>query len=443
MPVKDWMTRLPLLAGLVVAAALASACGGGDEAPPPTGTAPTTPTASHPATTRTPAATVTRTPQPAAPTSVPPTATPTIPPSVALPVRPQHLSQYAGTIADYLTAAGAPASCPDDLLDLWAIPISPGARCVLADTDADGQDELVLVLATEVQQDTPVTLAILDQSAGSWGVAFQPPITDGGGAFLVSMADSSLDDVLMAAYDLNAAPGAEVVYRLDTCGAHTCFTTVEVVGWNGSAYVDLTADEIGISFADIALEDRDGDGTIEIIMHGGAIGSWGAGPTRTRTEVYAWNGGQYALSEVTEDPSDYLYHNVMDADDALIGGDAALALDLYARALSDRSLVEWKENERAEMVPYIHFRMALAHVALGGSTAEAAQSLDDAVEANPGSLHGEIARAFRDAWTPMGDATAGCQAADSYVQANLEAFEEFWYFGYGNPEFDPDRLCPF
>ncbi len=437
------MTRPSLLPALVVAAALVSACGGGDEAPPPTGTAPTTPTTSRPAPTRTPGATVTEAPQPATPTSPPPTATPTTPPSVTIPARPQHLSQYAGAIADYLTAAGAPASCPEDLLDLWAIPISPGARCVTADTDADGQNELVLVLAAEVQQDTPVTLAILDRSAGSWGVAFEPPTSDGGGAFLVSMADGGLDDILMAAYDLNAVPGAEVVYRVETCGAHTCFTTVEVLGWNGSAYVDLTEDEIGISFADIALEDSDGDGAIEIIMHGGAIGSWGAGPTRTRTEVYAWDGGQYALSQVTEDPSDYLYHNVMDADDALLDGDEALALDLYARALSDRSLVEWKENERGEMVPYINFRMALAYMALGGSTAEAAQSLDAAVEANPGSLHGEMARAFRDAWTPMGDVSAGCRATDGYVQANLEAFEEFWYFGYGNPEFMPHRLCPF
>jgi len=57
-------------------------------------------------------------------------------------------------------------------------------------------------------------------------------------------------------------------------------------------------------------------------------------------------------------------------------------------------------------------------------------------------LHGEMARAFRDSWLPSGDTTAGCLAADNYVQANLDAFEEFWYFGYGNREFLPQRLCP-
>ena len=95
------------------------------------------------------------------------------------------------------------------------------------------------------------------------------------------------------------------------------------------------------------------------------------------------------------------------------------------------------------MDPYLHFRIAVTHIALGDPGAEAASSLDAAIDGSPGSLHGEMARAFRDAWLPAGDTAAGCRAADGYVQANLDAFDEFWYFGYGNPGFDAQRLCPF
>ena len=94
------------------------------------------------------------------------------------------------------------------------------------------------------------------------------------------------------------------------------------------------------------------------------------------------------------------------------------------------------------MDPYIGFRMAVTRLALGEPGAKAVPSLNDAIDISPGSLHGEMARTFRDAWLPAGDTSAGCRAADGYVQANLDAFDEFWYFGYGNPLFELQALCP-
>jgi hypothetical protein len=440
------MLRALLLATVILAVALA-ACGGGDEeTPSPTTTA--TASKSAPArtpvarVTRTPVARVTRTPVAATPTAVPPTATPAAASPVAMPLLPEELSQYAAAIAQYMTATSAPVACPNALLDAWAIPISPAARCAVGDTDADGQNEIIIVLAVSQGFDTAVTVAVLDKSAGSWGVAFQSPSTEEGGGFLVSVPSGNLDDILWAVRDVNAVPGAEIVYRPENCGAHTCYTTVEVYGWTGATYADLTDGDISISYADTALEDTDLDGDLEIILHGGSIGSVGAGPTRTRTEIYGWDGQRYVLAQVMLDSSEFLYHNVLDADDAFFAGDLVLALDLYTRALQDLSLLQWKENERAEMDPYLHFRIAITYMALGGAAAEAAQSVDAAINSNPGSLHAEMARAFRDGWQPAGDTTAGCRAADAYVQANLDAFQEFWYFGYGNREFDPERMCP-
>jgi len=432
------MPRFALLGGLVLAVALTACGGSGEETPSPTATS----TASSATPTRTAAPRATRWPSAATATAVPPTATPAAPSAVAVPGLPEELSQYAATVAQYLTATNAPVACPNALLDAWAIPISPVARCAVGDTDADGQNEVVLVLAVSQGFDFAVTVAVLDKSAGSWGVAFQPPSTEEGGGFLVSVPSGNLDDILWAVQDVNGLPGAEIVYRPEYCGAHTCYTTVEVYGWNGATYADLTDGEITISYADTALEDTDLDGDLEIILNGGSIGSVGAGPTRTRTELYGWNGRQYVLTQTILDPSEFLYHNVLDADDAFFAGDLVLALDRYTRALEDLSLLQWKENERSEMDPYLHFRIAITYMALGGAAAEAAQSLEAATNSYPGSLHGEMARAFRDAWQPAGDTTAGCRAADAYVQANLDAFQEFWYFGYGNREFDAGRMCP-
>ena len=177
-------------------------------------------------------------------------------------------------------------------------------------------------------------------------------------------------------------------------------------------------------------------------MHGGSIGSVGAGPTRTRTDVYRWDGRAWSLAETVNDPSNFLYHAILDADEAFRAGDYAAALELYRSALANTGLDEWKDNERAEMEPYALFRTALGYFALGGSTAEADAQLSRAIDGYPDSPHGRMAAAFRDAWLADGSVSDGCEAALAFITENADDFAWFWDFGYGNPPFDAQALCP-
>ncbi len=411
-------------------AALLVACGDG-AAPPstPTGTAP------KPTPTRAARATATPAASP----------TPTVLPApIAVPEQPDDFAAYPQVIADYLTAAGAAAlgpPCLEDLLREWDMPeTADPSRCLLASTDSDPADEIVVVLTAlppEGGLQVQGNIVVFDESDSRYDVAFESaPASDQPDEMMLESA------ALLAASDINADGLGELVYVTTSCGAHTCFDTVHILTGTPDGYQSLSADEISMAFADISLTDRDGDGAQELVMHGGTIGSVGAGPQRTRTDVYAWDGAHYTLAETTYDPTTYLYLRLRDADDEFAAGRYLEAADLYRSALDDTTLDLWNPDERAELDPYALFRIALSLLAAGQPPADALAALDAAVADYPGTYHGALAQTFRDSYVARGDLPAACQAARDYAAANLDTFYAIWDYGYANPEFDLVLLCP-
>jgi len=392
--------------------------------------------------TPTPTGTVARpTPTPA----VRATATPTVQPTpVAIPAQPDDFAAYPRVIADYLTAAGATAlgpPCLKALLREWVMPETDDpSRCVLGNTDSDPAGEIVAIFTAAPSLPGPevrANVVVFDARDGRYDVAFES----------VSMPEQPAQIMpesaaLLAASDINADGLGELVYVTTSCGAHTCFDTVHIFTGTAEGYHSLSGDELAMAFADISLTDRDDDGVQELVMHGGTIGSIGAGPQRSRTEVYDWDGTQYTLVETTYDPSNFLYLRLRDADDAFAAGRYLEAADMYSSALEDTSLDLWNPEERAELDPYALFRIALSLLAAGEAPSEAVAALDRALEGYPGSAHGELARAFRDSYLARADLPAACQAARDYAAANLDRFTILWDYGYANPEFDVVLLCP-
>ena len=100
-------------------------------------------------------------------------------------------------------------------------------------------------------------------------------------------------------------------------------------------------------------------------MSGGIYGSVGAGPQRSRTEIWASvDGAPYQLVEKTYADSECLYHTVLDANRALldapvIGFETATAL--YETAATDESLMKcWvRADEMEELRSFSLFRLAL------------------------------------------------------------------------------------
>jgi len=450
-----------VVAGLT--AALASACEGEEEAATATPTATETPAVTAtPTTVPTPTATATPT-RTAAPT---PTATPlpsptalATPTAVAAPRQPGDFADYPAAIAGYLTVAGGSPSCLAELFAAWDMPTaipewadeSGSVDCAADDLDSDGEDEYLLRVTnpvlTDVWPDSEVL--IFDRGFAGYEVAFQSSETLG--------PVPPWQPVILGVRDFNGDGKLEASFSADSCGAHTCWTSVYILAWDGQQYVDIIEGEVGVPWArGISFVDVEGDGIEELYVAAGQIGSIGAGPQRDANFTYAWDGTYYVLVETEIEPSEALYFAVVDGDEAYAIGDIEKAVQLYNKAISDAGLWDWKEDfsgvsGRDELVPYAHFRLYLAQLtSLPPDDGAAAQDLVDSIAALagqfPDSLHAQAAAQFAAAY-PDGQASpqalaAGCSAFLAYVKDNRQEFDDIWYYGYANPELVPERLCP-
>jgi hypothetical protein len=450
---------------------LVTACGGEEEAAIATPTATMTPAVTATPTrvaTPTVAATPTATPLPS-PTVV---ATPTV---VAVPAQPGDFADYPFTIASYLTETGGSPSCLAELFATWDMPDGEeGPRCARADLDGDGEEEYVVRITVPSSRgtlqydpyeptDEPISyvgdILILGKRAGRYELVYGLIYESILWGHEVTPVSFPFDPTILGAEDYNGDGRAEAAFTTSDCGAHTCSTSLVVLGWDGTEYRNLFEEEVHAPWthpSEIEFIDLDGDGVKEVRLPAGQIASVGAGPQRDRVEFYAWDGTNYALVKTEYEPSDYLYFAVVDGDEAYAAGDLEKAMQLYNKAINDGGLWDWKEDfsgvsGRDELVPYAHFRLYLAQLASLAADDEAAvQDLVDSiaalVEQFPDSLHAQAAAQFAAAY-PDGQLSpqalaAGCAAFLAYVEDNRQEFDDIWYYGYANPDLIPEHLCP-
>ena len=414
-----------LHAALAVAAAIAfSACGGNGE----------------------PAALIT--PSPAA------SATPTreAPP---LPDKPADFGDLPAAIAQYLTDGGGSADCLQALLEAWEMPADGTTHCATADLDGDGRDEYVVRIAREAeapasQNGLEGTVAVFDEDGGAYAAAFRlEDLKDGSQPVFPMEKDRVPDPAIVGVQDVDENGTEEAALTSTQCGAHTCHVTLCLVASSAGAYASLIESPAGASCISapsaedqVRFEDADGDGVSDLLFREGLTGSVGAGPQRESLHTYRWNGERYALAGTEYESSNLRYFKARDADDALAGGDYETAIKLYREAANSPDLVEAEFGEPTELRSYARFRIGLA-LAQKGDSAAALTALDEAIAAEPDALHSQLAARFRQGYAKVKHVSPGCAAARDFVQANLAAFAALWDYGYANPEFDPDALCPF
>jgi hypothetical protein len=368
------------------------------------------------------------------------------------PPRPASTRDYAPTVAAYLDEeATAFDTCLAALFAAWDMPyVNAGAGCRKGNTDDDEGDELVVAFTAPGDPQPLLFIAVFDVVRGApeteWGAVYESP------DFAFAPPTQGGIQPLIAAANLTAggAAGGALAYGVPTCGAHTCQTTVHIVSGAGGGYRDLTPPTQALpeggaridSPDSIGFEDRDGDGAQELVLHGGVINSAGAGPQRPRTDVYRYDGAAYVLAGTIPDPPSYFYHAVVDADARAREQRYDEAADAYLGAVGNAALREWKDD-RAELSAYALFRAAVMRAAAGAAADDVDAPLDRALAEFGATLHAQLAGAFRAAYAAKHDSAIACSAVNEDVQRNIDEYRAFWDYGYGNPPFDPQQVCPF
>ena len=450
--------RLIGVAALTLALAALGCSIGGTAGPTPVFPPTPAPTATlaQPTVTPAPAQTAqpTATPYVEPTTAVPPTAAPAAQTfdaacgtgSAALPADPPKFANYADAILMTINAHSSVQAIDQGLRAWSAVTDKVGIVDGSHDLTGDGAAELLLIVQAPQTQ-------FPDAVAGPPGDLYIFGCANGRASLL--FADTSTPDrsapELVTVADLNGDHLNEVVYLTRSCGASTCFITPHVLEWSAPAskFSPIFPENDAVPAGRLDIQDVDGDGLSEIILHVGGAGSAGAGPQRTYDETWAWNGAAYALRTRVVTSQEYPIHYLNDADAAVAKGDVASAIPLYEHVIDDPSpLVFLTPDEIPALKAYAYYRLMLAQAlsadttsALAAHDALAAQFVGVSATA-PGASFAYLADLFWKAYQPKSDAKAGCAQVIAYATAHPDSFAVLNNFGYSNATYKPADLCP-
>ena len=350
-----------------------------------------------------------------------------------MPACPEVFSAYPALLETLAAQAADPAVLVDFLRNCQALDED---GVTTGDWTGDGAEDLALVLV-DLASDaaTPTTdLLLFNRSDDGYKLAYR--------------ARAAGQVRLLAAEDFNADGKADIIWVDTTCGANTCFDTVNVRSWDAAGWRDWTEGAITMAYADIQLDDflASAPGK-EIQLKGGVFGSIGAGPQRARTELWSSvEGAPFSLFDKVYDSSDCLYHKVQDADEALAAyatRGLAPARELYTAAVTDQNLTKcWERaDELEELRSYSLFRLAVI-AAYEGQAALAAENVAQLAQAFPTSLFTQLGQTWLESYQADGDIASACAAATAFAAEQPEIYLSLSDYGYANATYGPGDLCP-
>ena len=343
----------------------------------------------------------------------------------------------ADAVSAYLEAGGDPTDLAASLFDLgWGVPDS---TAVWTDFDGDGHLDFAASLtgapdAQGVAEDGSVTLWRCQDGAYQ-RAEIAPPRTDFG------------PPAIHQARDLTADGLPELIVAYPLCGAHTCFAQFAVYQWDGADMVDRfqgASDDMPFPELVIEADDPSSPAAIEITATG--IGSVGAGPYRTWSRIWTWDGDARAFvpgEPVIEAPR-FRIHAIHDADDAYLRGDLEAAVELYQFAIDDDALLDWPAAgaRRQDLAAYAAFRRVLAFLATGDELSAQAE-LDDRLMGRDASTtaYAELARRLLSGYADSRFVQA-CADVPSFARENTDAVLAPLDFGYANRTYTAEDICP-
>lgn len=351
---------------------------------------------------------------------------------------------YPRAIEDYLNEGATPGMLEAALAEagVGSLPVAVAAGDLTGDGIADVAVSVFDPAATGALPEGALLLY-----ACEWG-AYQ--------LALVQSSEELADDEglagpphLWALGDLDDDERAELVVSVPTCGAHTCFEHLSILGWEEGGFEDRLAGETGdLPNPNVEVRDPDGDGLFEVAVIGGGISSVGAGPQRALERVWRLYGGRWQVAAEVPGPSNFRIHALHDAEAAALAGEAEAALVLYERVIDDEALEDWMapEEERAVLGAYARFREVVLYTRLGRE-AFAEVALDEMEAAYPAGaaehVYVVMARLYREGFA-SGGVAVGCEAARRFAGNHASVVLDPLgpeQFGYGNRSFTAEDVC--
>jgi hypothetical protein len=345
---------------------------------------------------------------------------------------------WASELQAYLNEGGLVEPLADGL-ESRSLPDGSSAGIVRRDLDADGFEDLTIVLY-DLNNNTEPSGSIL---------VFRCDKNRYRLAYVSAPGQNPGPPVLVSVQDLNADGIAELLFTRETCGAHTCFERVEVLRWERSGFVNVfsgRSDDLPSPSVEIVGPVSDGSYRIEITAQG--IASVGAGPYRRFTRIWGWSPDQSEFIVVDEKfaPPTFRIHMLHDADDAAAAGNLESALVMYQRVREDGALDDWikDDNGHAELAAFATYRQMMLYLQTGRleSARQALEFMQASIpEGAPGYGQRLLAETYWQTYSETGDLQAACNSARRFAQQQPASVLEPLQYGYANRTYTPADVC--
>ncbi|MBX3061358.1 MAG: VCBS repeat-containing protein [Anaerolineae bacterium] len=362
------------------------------------------------------------------------------------PIKPATFSQYPETIGRYLSAGGPPTIL-EAMLRSWGALNDWGV--VQADTDITG-DGVVEVIVTVYDPSlylearlSPGQLLIYGCSDGGYRLLFST----------IYSGETMLPE-LRRVGDMNGDVRPELAYSQKFCSSIQIFTglcvqQMSILGWNASlgVFTTLNSQPIDATSSRIAIADIDNDGNLEVLLQYTPGNDLQSGPPRAATDIWDWNGVNYALAITQYEKATYRIHVLHDADYLFAESDWRNAIRQFDRVRDDTSLKPWGvANEAIILRAYAGYRKMLVQIAQG-SRANANNTLNTLLAENPPGTPGEgyaaMAQAFMTSYNRSRNRARACEAVTQVAAARPDTLTPLNSYGYGNRKYSITDLCPF
>lgn len=364
-----------------------------------------------------------------------PTATATATPETSIGINcPNNFGDYPAQINSILNTVDYGIEGLRSYLDDCGSAVEDGL--IVQDLNGDGADELLVRYSDPNAPEGAPAGEMIVYNFGEIGFSE------------VFRARASGRVTLLELGDINEDGSADIVWSDTTCGANTCFDTIFVRSWDGVKWASWTAQPITMAYAETSLDDvsEEGQGQ-EIVLEGGVYGSAGAGPQRSRSETWASvEGKPYSLSERVYDESECLYFAVLDANAAFLrlpNADLNELEQLYTKAATDPSLTTcWnRPDEESELRSFALFRLALV-AAYQGVPEISGDLIASITQIYTTSVYSKAGEVWIEAYNSTQSLNQACQAVNGFAAENPDAYAYLADYGYSNPSFGPNDVCP-
>lgn len=357
-------------------------------------------------------------------------------PSSPIPTLGPESFDIVSSITAYLNAGGSLDALEDSIEEL-ALLIQETPSLIEEDFDGNGFNDLIISILQPSEEVYPLSgqsLVYLCYQDTYQLVYSTPENTQLGIPRFYSIDDLTGDGL------------ADVILGIESCGAHTCFTKIEGLLWTGASFENRlqgTSEDLPSPIIEINKDPA------EIIVTGEGVASVGAGPNRSIERHWIWdiNLQSFIASEDILLPSSFRIHVLHDGDKALLAGEIESAIEIYTLVREDDELLDWvdPEFERANLSALAGFKLMLAHIR-NNDFAAAEFALEELQENFPDGVTGESFRAMAETfWATYfnsNDLVSSCLRAQEFARTNPEAVIDSLYFGYANPVYTAEDLCP-